>query len=211
MKLKYLKQVDSTQTYIKNYLLNNKDENNICFYTYEQTSGLGSQNNTWEGQKGNLFFSFCVPIDKLPNDLPLQSASIYFSYILKNVLSNNKSKVFLKWPNDFYINNNKIGGVITNKNKNLLICGIGLNIEKTNNFDGYLDIPIGKEELLKQYFYDLEYYLPWKQIFSKFKLEFHHNKSYFTNINNKKVSLKDVSLNDDGSLSINEKKVYSLR
>ena len=211
MKLIYLEKVQSTQTYIKNYLQNINKEENICFYTFEQISGLGSQNNKWEGKKGNLFFSFSVDINKLPKDLPLQSVSIYFAYILKELLSNKKSNVFLKWPNDFYIKNNKIGGLITNKYKNMLICGIGINIEKTNNFDGYLDILINKKELLIEYFEQLEFYPSWKQIFSKFKLEFHHNKSYFTNINKQKVSLKDVSLNDDGSLNINNKKVYSLR
>ena len=211
MKIIYLKKVDSTQKYLKEYLVNNDNISDICFYSYCQTEGKGSQNNTWEGTNGNLFFSFVVSLDSLPLDLPLQSCSIYFAYLLKDILSNQGSNIVLKWPNDFYINKNKIGGVITNKYKNYLLCGIGLNIIETKSFAGCLDIDINKEELLKQYFIKLKVYPTWKQIFSKYKLEFHQNKIYFTNINNKKISLENAFLNDDGSLNINNKKVYSLR
>jgi len=211
MTLKYLKEVDSTQTYIKEYIKNNAEINDVCFYTYNQTAGLGSQNNKWEGKNGNLFFSFSILLEKLPSDLPLQSSSIYFSYILKELLQNFGSNIILKWPNDFYIDKNKIGGLITNKTNKRLICGIGLNLNKTSSFDGKLDIDINKELLLKEYFKKLEDYVSWKQIFSKYKLEFHHNKLFYTNINNIKISLENAILNDDGSLNINNKKVYSLR
>ncbi len=210
MKLIYLKEVNSTQIYLKE-LIKNNNQTNICVYTFNQTQGLGSQNNKWEGKDGNLFFSFIIPIKDLPKDLKLQSASIYFSYILKYYLSTLGSKVVLKWPNDFYIKENKIGGLITNKIGENLICGIGLNIKKTSSFEGYLDININKINLLEEYFKHLKVYPSWKQIFSKYKLEFHCNKNYFTNINNEKLLLKDLTLNDDGSLNINGKKVYSLR
>jgi len=211
MKLIYLEEIPSTHSYLKKYIKTNINKNDICFYTFNQTNGVGSQNNKWIGELGNLFFSFKIDLKNLPKDLPLQSASIYFSYILCELLQNKSSNIYLKWPNDFYINKNKIGGTITNKINNYLVCGIGLNIIKNNNFDGVLDIKINKEELLKEYFYLLEKYPSWKQIFSKYKLEFHRSKNYNVNINNSKISLKESSLNEDGSLNINNKKVYSLR
>ena len=211
MKLIYLDEILSTHTYIKEYIKTNINKNNICFYTFNQTNGIGSQDNKWQGKDGNLFFSFKINLENLPKDLPLQSASIYFSYILCELLQNKYSKVYLKWPNDFYIGNNKIGGTITNKINDYLLCGIGLNIIKNDDFDGILDIKINKEELLKKYFCLLENYPSWKQIFSKYKLEFHRSKNYNININNSKISLKDAILNEDGSLNINNKKVYSLR
>jgi len=211
MKFIYLEQIHSTQTYAKEQLKRNKEITNICFYTFNQTNGIGSQNNKWEGEDGNLFLSFIISQDDLPLDLPFQSISIYFAYIFKECLSSFGSEVFLKWPNDLYTRNNKISGLITNKCNNKIICGIGLNINKTKTFTGSLDININKEDLLKQYFKQLKEYPSWKQIFSKYKLEFHVNKKYFTNINNEKVSLENAILNADGSLTINNKKVYSLR
>jgi len=37
------------------------------------------------GGEGNLFLSFVVDMNSLPSDLPIASASIYFSYIIKEV------------------------------------------------------------------------------------------------------------------------------
>jgi BirA family biotin operon repressor/biotin-[acetyl-CoA-carboxylase] ligase len=211
MDIQYIKKVDSTHKYLKNYIKTNKPKKSICFYTFCQTDGIGSRNNEWVGQDGNLFFSFLILQKDLPYDLPLQSCSIYFSFILKEILSQAGSNIKLKWPNDFYIDDNKIGGTITNKIENYLICGIGLNIIPTKIFKAILDIDISKEKILEQYFFYLTKYPLWKQIFSKYKLEFHHNKKYFTHINGKKVSLEDAILNDDGTLTINNKKVFSLR
>jgi len=211
MKLIYLNKVDSTHTYLKEYIKNNNIKESICFYTFNQTNGLGSRNNKWQGEEGNLFFSFAILQNNLPIDLPIQSASIYFSHILKDTLAKNKSNLFLKWPNDFYIEENKIGGTITNKIQDYFLCGIGLNLKKTNHFDGYLDIDIKPEYLLEIYFDTLETYPSWKQIFSKFKLEFHNSKNFMVSTNDKKVSLENAILNDDGSLNINDEKVFSLR
>jgi len=209
MQIKYLNKVESTQLFLKSYIQTNKQE--ICFYTNNQTNGIGSRDNLWQGEEGNLFFSFAIDEANLPNDLALQSASIYFSYIFKSILEDLGSKIFIKWPNDFYINNDKIGGIITNKVDNFLLCGIGINLKKTKSFKAYLDINIKSEILLKNYFSQLNKFPSWKQIFSKYRLEFYHSKKYYTNINNKKVLLAEASLNNDGSLTINGQKVFSLR
>jgi len=47
--------------------------------------------------------------------LPIASASIYFSYLIKEVLSRYRKDIFVKWPNDLYINGDKVGGIITKK------------------------------------------------------------------------------------------------
>lgn len=212
MKLLYIKKLDSTHIYIKEYVLKNQIKDNICIYSNNQENGIASRNNKWIGEEGNLFFSFIIIKKYLPIDLPLQSASIYFSYILKMTLKQLGSSAILKWPNDFYIKNDKIGGTITNMTQEYLLCGIGINLKSNTSFNGYLDIDIiNSEFLLKKYFSNLEKYPSWKQIFSNYKIEFYKNKKYFTNINNELTSLDDVIINDDGSLQINYKKVFSLR
>ncbi len=212
MKLLYIKKLDSTHIYIKEYVLKNQIKDNICIYSNNQENGIASRNNKWIGEEGNLFFSFIIIKKYLPIDLPLQSASIYFSYILKMTLKQLGSNAILKWPNDFYIKNDKIGGTITNMTQEYLLCGIGINLKSNTSFNGYLDIDIiNSEFLLKKYFSNLEKYPSWKQIFSNYKIEFYKNKKYFTNINNELTSLDDVIINDDGSLQINYKKVFSLR
>ena len=108
MKIIRLNEVNSTQSYLKEYIQKNGYNNPLCVTSKIQTAGVGSRGNSWIGKEGNLFFSFVVSKDNLPKDLPLQSASIYFTYILKDILQKSGSKLFLKWPNDFYIKNRSV-------------------------------------------------------------------------------------------------------
>jgi BirA family transcriptional regulator, biotin operon repressor / biotin---[acetyl-CoA-carboxylase] ligase len=211
MQIIKLNEIDSTHRYIKDYILEKGYTEPLCVFTDYQTNGVGSRGNSWLGIKGNIFFSFVINNSFLPNDLPLQSSSIYFSYILKDVLKEMGSAVWLKWPNDFYIGNKKIGGTITTVSKDLIYCGIGINLKSVNDDFGKLDINVDIDDMLKIYFFKLEKKLFWKQIFSDFKIEFQHSKKFQTTIDNQKVSLENVILNDDGSIQVNNKKVFSLR
>lgn len=211
MKIIKLKEVDSTHKYLKNFISSNGYLEPICIVTDYQTNGIGSRGNSWNGKKGNLFFSFVFDMEFLPKDLPMQSISIYVSYILKKVLKDLGSSIWVKWPNDFYIENKKIGGTITNMNKNLIFCGIGLNLLEVEEEFGKLDIEINEDNLLKTYFLQLEKKILWKQIFSEFQIEFQLSKKFHTTVDNQKISLENAKLNEDGSIEINNKKVFSLR
>ena len=211
MKIIRLDEVDSTHKYLKEYVLKNEYASPLCIVTDLQTQGIGSRGNSWIGKKGNLFFSFALDINSLPKDLPLQSTSIYFTYILKNILKNLASQVWIKWPNDFYMKDKKIGGTITSMSKNLIFCGIGLNLVDVEKEYEKLDIKIDVDEVLKNYFFEIEKKISWKQIFSDFKIEFEKSKKFQTTIDNQKISLQSAILNDDGSIQINNKKVFSLR
>lgn len=211
MEILYLDCIDSTQKYLISKLKANKIKPPYAVSSLTQSDGVGSRDNKWIGYKGNLFVSFALDINSLPFDLKIQSSSIYFAYILKRLLSDLGSSVILKWPNDFYIENKKIGGVITSKVSNTLVCGIGLNLIKSNSDSDILDIDISKEIILKNYFIALEKKPLWKEIFSNYLLEFPINKRFNFNDNGVKISLKDAKLQEDGSIIVNEKVVYSLR
>lgn len=211
MQIIKLNVVDSTHIYLKNYLKEHSYTKPLCIVSQYQTKGIGSRGNEWIGKKGNLFFSFVIDKSLLPLDLPLQSASIYFSYILKSCLKEMGSNIWLKWPNDFYIDDKKIGGTITSLNKDLFMCGIGLNLLKVDKMFGKLDINIDADELLKYYFKNLEKRPKWKQIFSEYQIEYKKSFEFKATINDEKISLKNAILNPDGSICINNQKVYSLR
>jgi BirA family transcriptional regulator, biotin operon repressor / biotin---[acetyl-CoA-carboxylase] ligase len=203
--------VESTHSYLKKYIDDNGYLNPIAIVTQNQTNGIGSQNNSWDGKKGNLFFSFAISKDILPKDLPLQSASIYFSFILKEIFEQYGSSVWLKWPNDFYIKDKKIGGTITSVNKNIIYCGIGINLYEVDKKYGLLDIDIDINDILNEYFQKIKISIEWKKIFSKFRVQFEKNDSFITKISGKKVVIKSDMLQPDGSLLIDNKKVFSLR
>ena len=211
MQIRYLESVDSTQKYLKELLLKEKVNPPYAVVSNRQTNGVGSRDNLWSGMDGNLFLSFTIHLDELPNDLKLESSSIYFSYILQNTLFELGSKVWLKWPNDFYIDDLKLGGMITNIVGNSLVCGVGLNLVNSPDGFGTLDIKILREELLQKFFTNVEKKISWKQVFSKYKLEFYRNQKFFTHNNSLRISLDKATLQSDGSILVNNKRIYSLR
>jgi BirA family biotin operon repressor/biotin-[acetyl-CoA-carboxylase] ligase len=211
LQIHFFDELDSTQLYLKRLIQEGKLISNTMVCAHKQTNGIGSRENSWQGIQGNLFFSFAIDKNQLPNDLPLASASIYYSYLLKEILTLEGSKVWIKWPNDFYIDEKKIGGTITNIYGDYIVCGIGLNLFHAPSEFAKLDIIIDKKELLEKYKKTIEKKILWKQVFSKYKLEFDRNKDFFTHHNGKKVSLESAKLEDDGSLSINGERMYSLR
>lgn len=205
------KQCPSTHTYVVEGLKNGTLCAPVALGTDEQTEGIGSRGNEWIGLKGNLFFTWCVEEKQLPHDLPLASISIYFSVLMKAVLEAEGSKVWLKWPNDFYINEAKIGGVITTKVGSCLIGSIGLNLAFAPHGFGILDIRIEPQMLASYFIEELEKKSLWKDAFSKYKLEFYKNRNATFHMGDKVVSLQDAVLCDDGSIELENKKVYSLR
>lgn len=211
MKIIKLNEVNSTHTYLKEYIKEHSYIEPLCIMTDNQSDGIGSRGNNWTGVKGNLFFSFVLLKDDLPKDLPTQSFSIYFSFLLKEVLKENASKIWLKWPNDFYIDDKKIGGTITTLSNNFVYCGIGLNLIHVDENFGNLDIKIDSEKILQEYFSKLNESNSWKQIFNSFKIEFENSRRFQSTIENQKVSLANAVLNEDGSIDVNKKKVFSLR
>lgn len=211
MTIFYLDEVDSTQEYLKERLKSKELVSPIAVVAKRQTHGQGSRGNSWIGADGNLFLSFCISIKELPRDLRLESSSIYFSYIMKQVLEDHGSHVWLKWPNDFYIGDVKIGGTITNIVKDDLVCGIGLNLVAAPDIFEKLDVEISLENILECYFNYLKKNIEWKHIFSKYKLEFRKSKNYFAHSGDDRISLGDVSLQDDGSIVSDGQRIYSLR
>ena len=206
-----LSSVDSTHTYLKELIKKEGYSYPTCITATLQTNGIGSRGNSWQGKEGNLFFSFVLEKKDLPKDLEIQSASIYFSFVLKKVLEAQGSKLWLKWPNDFYHENKKIGGTITNATKDLIFCGIGLNLLEVSEEFGKLDIEINKNKTLELYFETLKNEHSWKEIFSEYKIEFHRSKNFKATMENKKISLQNAILNEDGSIEIDNTRIFSLR
>jgi len=201
----------STQKYLVEQLEKCNIQAPIAVISLEQNSGVGSRDNSWSGGEGNFFASVALELNMLPEDLPLGSASIYFSFIMKQTLEPLGKNIWLKWPNDFYLNDEKIGGTITKKVNNTLVCGIGINLKNSQN--GYRALPcdISPQELLENYLLALEKFPKWKQIFSEYKVEFELSRKFSVHIENYQKSLSDATLCEDGSLIIEGERVFSLR
>lgn len=131
-----LDSVDSTNNYAMG-LVQNSDRSVIKpVFALEQTHGKGRRNKHWKSNKGaNIMLSIPIAMQwlavseqfQLIVTMALACRDLFSKYILANV--------FIKWPNDIFINDSKAGGIlIENIIKGTLwqwsIIGIGLNINQ---------------------------------------------------------------------------------
>ena len=121
MQVEFVEQMPSTQEFLVGTVREGRIAPPFAIAADRQLAGIGSRGNGWQSVSGNLAFSFCVAQTDLPADVPPQSASIYFAMIMQELLASLGSQLWLKWPNDFYLGERKIGGAMTNKIKNTLV------------------------------------------------------------------------------------------
>ncbi len=210
MRIYWFDSLPSTQTHAKALIESGSLNEEAVIAAKTQTGGIGSRNNAWQSTPGNLFCSFVITKSNLPADLRLQSASLYFGYLFKQVASTYASGVWLKWPNDLYLGSDKIGGVICWEKKEFVIAGLGLNLKSQNGYKG-LDAGVDAEIFLQLAVQAVQKKPLWKEIFSKYRLEFDNSKQFFMHHGNKEVSLGQTCLQQDGSLIYQGKRIYSLR
>lgn len=131
----YFNQLPSTNSKLKE-LVQEKDlpEFSIVL-TPDQTAGRGQIGNAWESQKDmNLTFSLLLrPVFLEPQNQFYISKIISLAIIdtLKPIIS----ETCIKWPNDIYINDQKLAGILIENSLmgasiNYSIAGIGLNVNQ---------------------------------------------------------------------------------
>ncbi len=121
----------------------NETAKNICGDCNEQfvviadaqSNGKGQFGRKWLSPSGeNVLATFCIPRREIAaENLISFAAANAVSVILKefNIVPK------CKWPNDIEVSNSKIAGILTEKTKDWVLVGIGLN----------LNWPIKKSEL----------------------------------------------------------------
>ena len=211
LEILWYKHLPSTHQYLIEAIKEEKLTPPLALGVDFQSAGVGSRGNSWEGDEGNLYFSFCVDAKQLPKDLKLESTSIYISWMMREALRALGSKIWLKWPNDFYLGDKKTGGVITTKIKETIIGSIGLNLAHAPSEYGILDVQISPKKLVELFIKEFEKNISWKNVFSKYKIEFQNSLGFSCHLEGKKVSLREAILLDDGSIELEKRRVYSLR
>jgi len=211
LEILYFDELNSTQNYLIESIKSGNLSVNNAVVALTQPKGVGSRNNSWISNKGDLTFSFAISSKDLPEDLPVSSASIYFGYLMKEVLKKYEKNIILKWPNDIYINKRKCGGVVTYYFREIYIVGIGVNLVARDDSFGYIDAKDELFNILKSYFLLLNKAPKWQEIFSKFRLEFKNNFGFKVNTKGGKIDLSQARLCEDGSIIVDSERIYSLR
>lgn len=204
--------LESTQLYVMENLRSQSLKSPVMVVVNTQSGGIGSRGNAWESVQEGLYFSLALPLSLLPQDLPLESTSIYMGYIFKEILNQNGAEVWLKWPNDLYVENKKAGGVMCSMLLGNVIVGVGINLKVRDTRFGALKVGIQKDTILQTFIETFEQKkFSWKQIFSKYALEFYKNFNYGFHYKGRVVEMSEAVLCDDGAILIEDEKIYSLR
>lgn len=139
----FIESTESTNNYATRQVRENEVKEGTVFLTYKQTAGRGQVGNSWESAPGkNLSFSILLrPFFLDIHRQYLLSKVVCLS--LEKVLNQLVDNVKIKWPNDIYVGDQKIAGVlienaIMNGQISQSIIGIGLNV---NQAQFYSDAP----------------------------------------------------------------------
>jgi BirA family biotin operon repressor/biotin-[acetyl-CoA-carboxylase] ligase len=135
-----IEQTASTNTYTANLLRSKKQVEGTVIIAYNQTAGRGQDRNKWESEPfQNLTFSIILyPIFLNPAEQFQLSKAISLGIIdyLNTKLPEYHKIIKIKWPNDIYVGDKKICGIliqnsITGSSLSDSVIGIGLNVNQS--------------------------------------------------------------------------------
>jgi BirA family transcriptional regulator, biotin operon repressor / biotin---[acetyl-CoA-carboxylase] ligase len=134
-KIYYYQQLTSTNTEAVRLMTNNDVAEGSVICSGYQSSGRGQAGNTWESEENkNLLISIILyPTMIEPSGQFLISMTI--SLGLCDYLKRHVPDCSIKWPNDIYVNNDKIAGIliensIMGNHIQSTVAGIGLNVNQ---------------------------------------------------------------------------------
>ena len=146
--IEHIPVLQSTNEYMQKLIENKDYAEGLVITTDYQEKGKGHGNNTWESQKGqNLLFSLLLKpsfIEPSGQFALTECISLALVRSLKKIIP--EKTITIKWPNDIYIDNMKVGGILIqntirgNEIANT-IAGIGLNVSQLT-FPSELPNPI---------------------------------------------------------------------
>lgn len=230
MKKIHFKNIDSTNTYLKENF--QKLPNFTIVSASYQSKGRGRYDRVWESNsKENLMFSILIKDKELMSLFP--SLSLATSCAILQTLKDYKiDNLSIKWPNDVYVNDKKICGILlesisNNTELEVLIVGVGLNVNQKdfseeiafkttsmyNEINNKTFLPSLKRKIYKSI---LNTYLQIKNKTSNYinvakNNNYLLNKEVFAEIDNTKKLVKVIDINDDNTLKvIIDQKEYNL-
>lgn len=137
----------------------------------EQSSGHGKEKSAWFSPQGGLYFSVILPNSNIKD---LQTITILTAFSIAKIIKKNfQLEPMIKLPNDIFINNKKICGILTEniigKNIKSSVIGIGLN----TNIDKFpVELKQTATSISKECHIKVDNQKILKQIINEIKLQF---------------------------------------
>jgi len=222
----YIPDVESTNLYAISQLSGKEVIPGTVFLTDNQTAGRGQLSNQWESESGkNLTFSIFLK----PSVIEIKRQFMISKMVCLGIVSflnDYVDDVKIKWPNDIYVGDRKICGIlienaVMQKNISWSVIGVGLNINQTDflsdapnpvsvkNITGKdYDLPMMLDKLLRKidFYYRELVEGNYEKLDGKFlKYLYRLNEWWNFKDKNREYSGKIIGVNDIGQLLIEEK------
>lgn len=134
-KILTLPSVQSTNTWAKEHAATLSHGEVVL--THCQTSGRGQRGNSWEAEPGkNLTFSIFLTPSALPPARQFEISEAVALGVAETVEQFIGRTVQVKWPNDIYVDDRKIAGILIEHSLSgnriaHTVAGVGLNVNQT--------------------------------------------------------------------------------
>ncbi len=134
----FLSEVDSTNSFASNLIAKINPIHGFCIYTDFQSAGRGQFGRDWHSQHGKNLL--CTFIFKKPKFFLRELFDIHVWLCLAGLHGLQKFTtvpISIKWPNDLYANDKKLGGILienTWRGEALehVIAGFGINVNQVD-------------------------------------------------------------------------------
>lgn len=150
-----LEDCDSTNSYAKELRKQGLLEGRTAIMSGWQTKGRGQATNSWFSEKNqNLLCSICLKVSIPASEHFI--LNVFTSLTLIELLGKYDIKGSIKWPNDIYVDNQKIAGILIENSLmgaqiTETIIGIGLNVNQ-QNFPDTIPNPVSMHQLKSRTF-----------------------------------------------------------
>lgn len=135
----FLGEVDSTNSYLKTKAAQQQLPDTYAVAAQHQSAGRGQRGNRWESEPyKNLLASFYVAAPGPTSALSRLNHAIALA-VLQVLSTAGVKNAKIKWPNDIYVGDRKIAGVLTDTvlrhtQVTSAVVGLGFNVNQ-NTFD----------------------------------------------------------------------------
>lgn len=111
-----------------------------------QTSGRGREGRAWLSEEGRgLWFSLIAPNRESASGLAALRAGVAIAAVLR-ALGGTQS-LGLKWPNDLWWQDRKLGGILCERSRAGTVIGVGINLRAPSD-RSFRVPPVGLEEVV---------------------------------------------------------------
>jgi BirA family biotin operon repressor/biotin-[acetyl-CoA-carboxylase] ligase len=131
----YCENLPSTNSYAASLLKDKNVPEGYVIYTNYQSAGRGQAGNKWESEANKNLLASVILYPTMINAADQFQLSMVISLGICDFLHRYTKAVSIKWPNDIYVNDDKIAGILIENSImggtiEHTIAGIGININQ---------------------------------------------------------------------------------